>query len=93
MGHVRFYNLCDYTIRFKEMLCPYQLDYLTIKKTNNNQFEVLVHHTTNKSRLWTNDVSTHFGFLLKWLSWSFGCGFLSIDSISPYSLVRTHITL
>jgi hypothetical protein len=72
------------------MLCPYQLDYLAIKKTNNNQFEVLVHNTTNKNKIWTNDGSTHFGFPLKW---SFGCGFLSTNSIAPYSLVRTHITL
>jgi hypothetical protein len=93
MGHVRFYNLYVCTIRFLKMLCPYQLDYLAIKKTNNNQFEVLVHHITNKSKLWTNDESTHFGFPLKCLSWSFGCGFLSTNSISLYSLVRTHITL
>jgi hypothetical protein len=90
MGHARFCKLCDCTIKFKEMLCPYQLDYLAIKKTNNNQFEVLVHNTTNKNKIWTNDGSTHFGFPLKW---SFGCGFLSTNSIAPYSLVRTHITL
>jgi hypothetical protein len=93
MGHARFCKISDCTIRFREMLCPYQLDYLVIKKNNNNQFEILVHHTTNKSKIWTNDGSTHFGFPFKSLSWFLGCGFLSTNSISPYSLVRTHITL